>query len=455
MASSSPDRERWRVAPACDKVRQNHAARKLMQRILLGAAVAAMLAGTGIVPGPFVHQAQAQSSNLFQPLVYVNDSAVTRYEVEQRIRFLQMLRAPDSDRASIEKALIDDRLRSFAAKQAGISASDEQINAGLEEFASRGGMSLDQFVGVLGQNGIDRQTFEDFVVSGILWREFVRARLVGQVAVSDAEVDQELKGIIETPEITHVSLSELIIPAPPGQEAQAKALADRIISGSQSEAEFAAFARQYSATPSSANGGRLPMMPLANLPPSLRPILLQLQPGQVSQALEVQGAIVLFFLRDTRGTLRPGATAQQLDYMRVRLATAQEAANFAAQAHTCAELEALTSSVPANQITRQTASQGQIPQGEAIRLASLDDNETTVINYGGSVDLLMLCKRTPSLLANAPEAPVATSKDDPAKPADAIPAREEVRDRVFNRKIAAAADNYLAELRANAIIRRP
>ena len=73
-----------------------------MRRILLGAAMAAMLAGAGLGPLP----AQAQG-NLFQPLVYVNDSAVTRYELDQRVRFMQLLRAPDSDPVTAEKALID------------------------------------------------------------------------------------------------------------------------------------------------------------------------------------------------------------------------------------------------------------------------------------------------------------------------------------------------------------
>lgn len=425
-----------------------------MRRILLGAATAAMLAGTGITPGPFTPQAQAQS-NLFQPLVYVNDAVVTRYEVEQRRQFLQVLRSPDTSPAAIEKALIDDRLRSFAAKQAGIALTDEQITSGLEEFASRGGLSVDQFVQMLGQAGIDRQTFEDFVVSGLLWREFVRARLIGPITVSDAEVDQAMKDIVETPEITHVSLSELIIPAPPGEEEQAMDLAERIASETRSEADFAAFARRYSATPSAERGGRLPMTPLANLPPSLRPILMQMKQGQVSQPLTVQGAVVLFYMRETRGSLRPGAAEQMLDYIRVRLATTEEAARFAAQARTCNELEALTTPVPAGQVQRQTLSQGQIPQGEAIRLAVLDENETAITSYGGAVDLLMLCTRSPAMLANAPEAPIATGPDAPARPADALPVRSEVRDQVFGRKVAAAAESYLAELRANAIIRRP
>ena len=95
-----------------------------MRRILLGAAMAAMLTGTGL--GPALAQ-----GNQFQTLVYVNDAAVTRYELDQRLRFMQVLRAPENTPETAEKALIDDRLRMFAARQFGIAPDKAQIDAGL------------------------------------------------------------------------------------------------------------------------------------------------------------------------------------------------------------------------------------------------------------------------------------------------------------------------------------
>lgn len=424
-----------------------------MRGILLGAAMAAMLAGTGAGLTP----AQAQG-NPFQPLVYVNDAAVTRYELDQRLRFMKLLNAPDADAASVEKALIDDRLRSFAARQAGIAATDAQIDAGLAEFASRGNMSVEQFTAELARAGVERQAFRDFVASGVVWRDIVRQNVVPLVRVTEAEIDQELQRIIETPQVTHVALSELIIPAPPGQERQAMDLAESLVASVRSEGDFAAAARRYSATPSAGDGGRLPWSPLANLPPSLRPVVLSMKPGQISQPLSVQGAVVLFFLRDTRGTLRPGAREQVLDFVRFRLTSADEAKRIAALSDTCADLFTHARGLPAEQIQRQTLPQGRIPTGEAIRLAVLDDNESTVISYGGAVELLMLCKRSPALaVADAAPAPVATSAEGeaPAADPDALPDREAVRNEIFNRKVGLAADNYLAELRANAVIRHP
>ncbi|MFC3569244.1 peptidylprolyl isomerase [Paracoccus sp. TOH] len=429
-----------------------------MRRILLGAAMAAMLAGNGVSP------ALAQG-NPFQPLVYVNDSAVTRYELDQRVRFMQLLRAPESDPASAEKALIDDRLRLSAARQMGITPSDEQIDAGLAEFAGRANLGVEEFTGQLARAGVERQAFRDFISAGVVWREVVRQRVVPQVRVTDAEIEQELQKIIETPRTTHVALSELIIPAPPGEEARAMQIAESLVQNVRSEGDFAAAARRYSATPSAESGGRLPWTPLANLPPALQPIILSMKPGQISQPLTVQGAVVLFFLRDTRGTLRPGAREQVLDFVRFRLSSAEEANRIAAVSDSCADLFVHARGLPAEQIQRQTLPQGQIPTGEALRLAVLDDNESTVISYGGAVTLLMLCKREPALLAaeTSPAAvPVTAGGAEGAEDGqaaapdpDALPGRDEVRNMIFNRKVGQAAESYLAELRSNAIIRRP
>ena len=165
-----------------------------MRRFLLGAAMAAMLAGTGLGPLPALAQ-----GNPFQPLIYINDSAVTRYELDQRIRFMEVLRAPEAGAAAAEKALIEDRLRLFAARQLGITPSNEQIDAGLEEFAGRANMNTEEFSAALAKAGVERQAFRDFISAGVVWRQVVRQHVEAQVRVTDAEVDQEMQKIIETP----------------------------------------------------------------------------------------------------------------------------------------------------------------------------------------------------------------------------------------------------------------
>ncbi len=422
-----------------------------MRQFLLSAALAAALSGT--VGAPL----QAQD---FSPVVYVNNAVVTRYEIQQRARFMQVLNSPEQGEKLAEQLLIDDRLRLEAARQVGVEISDVGLEEALSEFAGRAGMSTGEFIQALERSGVDRQAYRDFVKAGAAWREVVRRRIVPSISVSDAEVDQALKRIIETPVISQVLLSELIIPAPPGQEAAAMQRAETVAATARSEGAFAEAARRYSATPTASRGGRLNWMSVNNLPPSLRNIVTALKPGQMTPPLTVPGAVVLFYLRDTKGQMRPGAAEQTLDYLAVTYATLPEAQSVAAQARSCGDLYTFAKDLPDAQVRQQTARQGAIPGDIGMLLAALDENEATVINRGNAAEVVMLCDRTPALLTGLDGGPVPTATTDAegattAANADALPERTAVREQIFNRKISQAADAFLAEQRADAVIRRP
>ncbi|MCF3973129.1 peptidylprolyl isomerase [Paracoccus salsus] len=422
-----------------------------MRHILSGIVLAASLLTGAAVP--------AAAQNPFEPVVYVNDRAVTRYEVQQRLRFMQILGAPATTAAEAEDALVADRLRMHAARQQGIEVTDEGLQIGLDEFAGRAGLSSAEFAAALERAGVERQVYRDFVEAGVAWRAVIRQRLVPLLNISEAEIDQEMKRQVETPIVTRVLLSELIIPAPQGQEQAAMSRAASIAGGNPSEAQFAAAARQYSAAGSAGAGGRLNWVDIDNLPPTLRPVILALRPGQTSQPLNIPGAVVLFHLRDTQGTLRPGAKEQVLDYMTLRLASAAEATALAARVRSCDTLYAEAGSAAAA-IQRQTVSQNAIPTLIATQLASLDDDEAAVVNYGNAAELVMLCSRQPAILAEAQNDVATTALPDDGVEAAVpdnrgVPSRQVVREELFSRKAATAADAYLAELRADAVIRRP
>ncbi len=423
-----------------------------MRQFLLTMTLAASLGVTCVMP---------VAGQDFSPVVYVNNSVVTRYEIQQRQRFMKVLNAPDLSEAEVEKALIEDRLRIEAARKLDVEVSDAGLEEGLSEFAGRAGLSTGEFITVLERNGVDRQAYRDFVKSGVAWREVVRRRIAPSIRVSDAEVDQALKRVIETPQIKQVLLSELIIPAPPGQEEAAMARAEQVRGSVSSEGGFADAARRYSATPSAGRGGRLDWMPVENMPPSLRQVILSLKPGQMTPPLSVQGAVLMFYLRDTQGELRPGATEQQIDYLTVTFASKADAQNAAAKARSCDELYVFANGLPDQQVQRMEGSLGGVPQHIAVRLASMDKNEATVMDRGGAGEVLMLCDRKPALLAGLDAGPVATANTgadgETVEAADpnALPERDAVREQIFNRKVSVAADAYLAELRGDAVIRKP
>ena len=111
-----------------------------MRHILSGMILAAALALPVSTP--------VAAQGLFQPVIYVNDSAVTRYEVEQRQRFMRFLGAMDTTAADAQQALVDDRLRLQAARRLGIEITPEGLAAGQEEFAGRAGLTADELTAV-------------------------------------------------------------------------------------------------------------------------------------------------------------------------------------------------------------------------------------------------------------------------------------------------------------------
>jgi len=86
------------------------------------------------------------AQNQFSPAVKVNDQVITNYEVDQRARFLTLLRAPGDPAEEALKALINDRLQSQAASAAGITATQEEVEVGMEEFAARAELTAEDFI---------------------------------------------------------------------------------------------------------------------------------------------------------------------------------------------------------------------------------------------------------------------------------------------------------------------
>ncbi|RUS60336.1 peptidylprolyl isomerase [Pseudorhodobacter sp. E13] len=379
----------------------------------------------------------AQAQNLFAPRVYVNDRAITEFEVQQRIQMLRLFRTPGDLEKEALKALIEDRLRMAAAKALSIAATPDQIAAGMEEFASRAELTAEQFIQALGQEGVSPQTFRDFVEAGLVWREVIRQRYAPKTVISDAEVDRAIAAGDGTAAV-QVLISELVIPAPPGQEEAVLARAERLRAQINSETAFAAAARRNSASATAGRGGRLDWMPLANLPAALAPVILGLAPGEVSQPVSMGGAVGLFILNGLREDKGAATKAVTIDYAQYLLPAANgpsEAATLRASVDTCNDLYAVAQGQPAERLLRETKPAAELPANIGRALAALDPNESTDFASGGAHVFLMLCSRTP-----VQEVP---------------PSRDEVRERLLNERLAAEAQTYLEELRFNAIIREP
>jgi peptidyl-prolyl cis-trans isomerase SurA len=214
-----------------------------------------------------------------------------------------------------------------------------------------------------------------------------------------------------------VLLAEMIIPVVDGDAAAARAEAERIRRTIKTEADFNEAARRFSAAPTAERGGTLDWIALSSLPAEVAPVIMGMPPGRVSEAVEVNGAVALFFLREMEQT------------------RTDEAALIRGAVDSCDDLYGVALRLPPEALVRETVPLADVPSDLAGEIAQLDDGESTLVTRGGQPEFLMLCGRVPQL--------------------DVTPSRDVVRNQLLNRRLAGYANGYLEELRADALIREP
>jgi peptidyl-prolyl cis-trans isomerase SurA len=245
----------------------------------------------------------AAAQNPYSPAITVNNSAITFYDIEQRVRLLDALGARDDLRATAIEQLTEDRLKVQAAEALGIELPEGAIEAGIEEFASQRGLTTENVFSVMTARNIDEQTMEDFVQAGLMWREVVSTRFRARATPSEDDLDAALDIAGNTP-VESVVVSEIALPYAERGESETLALAERLSRDLARGGDFAAAARQYSRSSTAAEGGVLEPMPVNRMPPAIRSSVLLLEPGGVSGPIPIGGGVAIVKVNSIRQTPR-------------------------------------------------------------------------------------------------------------------------------------------------------
>ncbi len=387
------------------------------------------LVGVAFIFTPAFAQAQVQTGNPFRAVVIVNDGAITEYEIAQRAQMLRLLTpTPDTvARETAQKDLINERLYDYAAGVLGIVVGEADVDAGMTDFAARGTLSLPQLVEYLRDGGVDESSFRAFIQSGVLWQQVLGLRFGAYAQISDSEVETALNSRAQTQIL--VEMSEIVIPHERDGQIQAQATVAELRRTLDSEAAFASAARRLSASPSAQNSGRMPVIPVASMPPEAMLEVMRLEVGQTSPPIELDGATALYRLHSRREQTL-GKVSDSVLYGVVRFDNGGEAEAVLAQSDRCSDLRA---NADKRRVSYQanTAKEDELAGDIRDALAGLDPNEARVLTRDDGFDVVMLCSR----------ASVLPDED-----------LNRLRDVMFGRRIDEIGDGYLQELRANAHI---
>ncbi|MBU4041048.1 MAG: peptidylprolyl isomerase [Alphaproteobacteria bacterium] len=440
-----------------------------LQRYLTGVAIAALLAGPAMAQtAPPASPAAAGTLNpaaesappaapaapAFQLsdgiLATVNDSIITGFDLRQRMLLLiamtQVQPTPENIPAIQQQALnalVDERLQvQELANYEDLVVSDERVEEEITAMAQEVGASPQAYVDFLSQGGIRPATLREQVRTQIGWSQLVGGRFQSRARVSRAAVAAAMRQISEAATKKQYLIGEIYIESARvgGQQAAlngANQLVQQMVQG----APFQAVAQQFSAAPSATRGGDAGWVVEGTMQPALQQALDQLQVGQLSRPIPVDGGVYIVYMRDKRD----GASASLVQIKQVMIEL-PETATEADVAAATQRLEALRPQLTCDtMLARATSEQGLLgadlgeadvqnlaPQFQQVARSAEVGSVSTPVRTPLGVHLLGVCGRR----VGGTEAP------NP----------QEVENALFRQNLATLGRRYMRDLREDALI---
>jgi peptidyl-prolyl cis-trans isomerase SurA len=307
---------------------------------LAGMAVLALLAAPAAESAPRSHNQRvatteqpkaneaALPTNVLHPgdsvVAIVNDSVISDYDLRQRVALFAATsggRVPtDAEmkeiRDQVLKQLETERLELLEAQKNKISVSAEDVDKAVDNIIKGNGMTMDQLGTMLSRAGVGMATLRAQIAAQIAWSKTVEDQYGDQVKISPANVDAELARIKAGADKPHFAVSEIFLAVDtPEQDEKVKADADNLETQIKQGAQFSAVARQFSQTPTAAQGGDLGVIVEGQLPSKeLNDALAKLTPGEVTNPVRAPGGYYILYLRgreEGAGTKVPDPNAQK------------------------------------------------------------------------------------------------------------------------------------------------
>ncbi|HEX6839939.1 MAG TPA: peptidylprolyl isomerase [Stellaceae bacterium] len=384
----------------------------------------------------------------------VNDEVVSLNDLSNRMQLVMRssgIEDTPQNRSRIQpqilRSLIDEKLQMQEAKRLNITVTPEELDQAFSRIEQQNHMTKGALDDFLKEIGVPRSTLSDQLSASIAWGKLVRNRLMQDVTISDEEITEALNQLKQEADVPQNRVSEIFLSVDaPGQDEDAKRLADRLIDQIRGGANFAAVAQQFSQSPSAAVGGDIGWVTAAQLSPEIGEAIDKMKPGEMSYPIRTPAGYYLLYLRDRRKLGQPNPDDTVLSLVEVAFglpptATAEEQQRVSAAAQqvsdsakSCGELAKLGRD-KAPQATREIPAikAGELPaQVREVALALGVAQASKPIAVPGGVGVIMVCER----------------KDPPG----GLPTRDEITEQLGRVRLDALARRYLRDLRRGAYV---
>lgn len=344
------------------------------------------------------------------------------------------------------RTMIDETLQTQAAEEAGIKPSARDRKAILDNMARENRLAPDQLKDFLASKGVDISALERQLDANMAWTRLVERKFASQAIIGDDEIDDALTRIRENQGKPRNLVSEIFLQVEePGQDAQAKETALRILQQLRGGASFDALARAFSQDAAANKGGDLGWVGQGQLPDAIERELAHMNPGQIAGPLRSTDGYHIIALRD-RQLAGGGAPSQvTVDLRQIVIPLSQQASDedlrqalsaaeqIRSGVASCADLEnaSLPGGAKASNIGRVKIGDLAAPLQPPL-MGLQPDQISQPLRGPAGLMLLMVCDRETQEIG--------------------LPSRDQVKDRLFREKLDRLARRYLRDLRRAAFL---
>ncbi len=415
----------------------------------------------------------------------VNNDIITTMDVDTRLLLNAGGRpVPPAQRKAAEDSvlneLINESLKRQEAESLDIMVDDGEIQNAFTNVAQTNNMTADQFRGELRKAGIPAEAFYDKLRTDIAWSQVVRRKLRPKVAISENDIDAVFDTIERTEGEPQYRVAEIFLEADMlSDSAPVEKRMNELVDQMQRGARFSDVAKKYSEAPGASRGGDLGWMTLDQLDKDLQPVVLNMQPGQLSKPFKSAKGYHLLFMIDRKmpsgpkpaaapAPAKPAVMGPQMVRLQQIFIPVEEGEPDALKNTKMVRAASLKNELSSCDAMSAKASEFTSPLTGDLGLVAVKDLPEAVGKEVGSLKVgevsrpmmnkqgifvLMVCER-PAPQVIQPASPAAPTQAASADNRNNEGAREEIANTLGMQKLEALQDRYLQDLRSAAFIDR-
>ena len=241
----------------------------------------------------------AFSKSDFRVAYQIDDQIISNYDIDQARKLRILLSNSNISRSEVETIVINEKIKEIYANRLKITVLDTELKSQLASFLKSNKMSVGELKSLMNSNGIDIETFYNFIESNIRWQKVLDSRFgykIDNLSLQDAMPEAPTPKKIEKEYV----FSEIFISFEQWGVQNANLIAGRLAIELKAGADFDKAVEKFSSAKSKATKGKIGPIRKTQIPKEFRDVLDRLKRNEISAPIEINGGLILLRLEQTR-----------------------------------------------------------------------------------------------------------------------------------------------------------